>query len=105
MTFDLTLARSIAAAALVAVIAGGCASTEDGLRLAEEPGYQAGYGDGCITATEQDKSFSTKRERDAYAFDNDRAYRAGWRQGYLQCGGGRSATSDGGLILGQENES
>ena len=36
--------------------------------------------------------------------DIDRAYAAGWRQGYIQCEGRDAAASDGGLILGQENE-
>lgn len=81
----------------------GCASG-DALALAEEPTFQAGYGDGCVTASEDDKSFSTTRVRDDYLFDADRAYRAGWRQGYIQCGGNASASSDGGRILGQQNE-
>lgn len=86
-----------------AALAASCASDET-LALAEEPGFQAGYGDGCATSTEQDKSFSTKRHRDDYLFENDRAYRAGWRQGYIQCGGNEEQTNDGGLLLGQENE-
>jgi hypothetical protein len=92
------------AVAVLCAFSSGCASTEDGLRRAEEPGYQAGYGDGCVTASEQDKSFSTKRARDDYQFESDRAYRAGWRQGYLSCGGNAGQQSDGGLILGRENE-
>jgi len=95
--------RALIAISLVAASIGGCASDE-ALNLAEQPSYQAGYGDGCVTATEEDKSFSTKRQRDEYLFDNDKAYRAGWRQGYLQCGGRASAPNDGGRILGQENE-
>lgn len=90
-------------AVFTAAFAASCASDET-LALAEEPGFQAGYGDGCATSTEQDKSFSTKRHRDDYQFENDRAYRAGWRQGYIQCGGNEEQTSDGGLLLGQENE-
>ena len=89
---------------LTAILMASACASDEALRLADEPGYQAGYGDGCVTATERDKSFSTKRVRDEYMFDNDRAYRAGWRQGFLQCGGRTAAASDGGLILGQENE-
>ncbi len=98
MTAVLSLAAMLAA--------GGCALySETGERLSEQPTYQAGYGDGCSTALEEDKSFSTEKTRDSYLFDNDKAYRAGWRQGYLSCGA-RSLEneSDGGLILGQENE-
>lgn len=95
--------RSFAALALLGLAASACAS-DDALKLADQPGFPAGYGDGCATATEQDKSFSTKRVRDDYMFDNDRAYAAGWRQGYLQCGGRDTSRNDGGLELGQENE-
>lgn len=73
-------------------------------RLRESPGFAAGYGDGCTTATEEDKSFSTKRERDAYAFENDEGYRAGWRQGYLECSNQTPEAKDGGRILGERNE-
>ncbi len=80
-----------------------CASSAQ--LLAEEPSYQAGYGDGCATAIEEDKSFSRKKTRDAYLFENDKAYRAGWRQGYLACGERNAENeTDGGLILGQDNE-
>ncbi|GAB4527303.1 MAG: hypothetical protein Kow00133_16190 [Amphiplicatus sp.] len=105
-SFSVTLSRPLSAFTpffAFAVLAAGCASDE-ALRLSEEPTYQAGYGDGCLTSTEEDKSFSTKRARDDYLFDNDRAYRAGWRQGYLQCGGRASDPDDGGRILGQQNE-
>lgn len=81
---------------------GACAG--DYARYADAPGYQAGYGDGCVTATEADKSFSTKRQRDDDAFASDKAYAAGWRQGYLQCGGNERQPNDGGRVLGEENE-
>ncbi len=70
--------------------------------LADDPNYIAGYGDGCTTAHEQDKSFSTRRVRDANLFDNDRAYRAGWRQGYQQCESPYRKADDGGRVLGDE---
>lgn len=70
--------------------------------LTEEPGFLAGYGDGCATAHELDKSFSTKRVKDDYQFDNDRAYRSGWRQGYQQCQSPYRKADDGGRILGDE---
>ena len=89
---------------LALVAAAGCASTGNLAELREQPGFVAGYGDGCATATEEDKSFSTRTTRDAYSFENDEAYRAGWRQGYLQCGTEKNRANDGGRILGQENE-
>ncbi len=82
----------------------GCASYADLEALRESPGFAAGYGDGCATATEEDKSFSTKRTRDAYAFDNDEGYRVGWRQGYLECTNQTPDARDGGRILGERNE-
>jgi len=81
---------------------GACAS--DYGRYAEEPSFQTGYGDGCVTATETDKSFSTKRQRDDEAFANDKAYASGWRQGFLQCNGNDRSPNDGGRVLGEENE-
>lgn len=88
-------------AAALGLAAAACAS--DPNKYAEEPGFQAGYGDGCVTATEEDKSFSTRTARDADAFETDPAYRAGWRQGYAQCGSQRSA-NDGGRILGERDD-
>ncbi len=94
--------RSAAIAAAAALV--GCAATPEVLALRELPSFHVGYGDGCTTANEEDKSFSTKTERDAYAFDNDRAYRAGWRQGYLECSNRTPDAVDGGRILGERNE-
>lgn len=93
-----------APAALTAGLLAGCASTADLAALREAPGFSAGYGDGCSTATEEDKSFSTRQTRDAYSFDNDEAYRAGWRQGYLECSNTTPEAKDGGRILGERNE-
>ncbi len=87
-----------------AIFLAGCATSADLEALRASPGFAAGYGDGCSTATEEDKSFSTKRTRDAYAFDNDEGYRAGWRQGYLECSNQTPEAKDGGRILGESNE-
>lgn len=94
--------------AATALMTAGCALTPatgpGGLPLTESPSYHVGYGDGCSTSNEEDKSFSTKSTRDAYAFDNDDAYRAGWRQGYLECDNRVPDAIDGGRILGERNE-
>ena len=97
------LLRSLAIASGALILA-GCTSSSHLQALREAPGFSAGYGDGCTTATEADKSFSTEQSRDEYAFDNDEAYRAGWRQGYLECSTQTSVSSDGGRILGEANE-
>ena len=101
---DIAIARRIgfkgAAFAGLALAAAGCASA-DLLELQEAPGFQAGYVDGCDTASEEEKSFSTTRTRDAYAFENDEAYRAGWRRGYMECSDVIPEPKDGGRILGE----
>ncbi|MDZ7629087.1 MAG: hypothetical protein U5J99_11875 [Parvularculaceae bacterium] len=91
--------RTVIAAVLLAGLT-ACA-TDTG--LSEEPGFIVGYGDGCATAQEQGKSFSTERHRDAEAFESDRAYRSGWRQGWQQCKDPAGRANDGGLILGDED--
>ena len=95
------LARTSAGALCALLLASACVSDETAA-LAEEPGYAQGFNDGCTTATEEEKSFSTRRVRDAYEFENNRAYRAGWRQGYLQCQNTVQAPETGGRILGNE---
>jgi hypothetical protein len=82
-----------------AVLLAACASDSG---LFDEPGYVAGFGDGCATAHEEDKSFSTKRVRDAELFETDKAYRSGWRQGWQQCQSPYRKADDGGRILGDE---
>lgn len=87
-------------AALIVIT--GCATT-DLTALQQEPGYVAGFSDGCATATEAEKSFSTKRVRDDNAFAEDRAYQAGWRSGLLQCNHRYDdETSRDGRILGED---
>lgn len=91
-------------AVMSVLAAAGCASQSTLAELRELPGFHAGYGDGCLTSNEEDKSFSTKKARDARAFENDEAYRAGWRQGYLECNTRTRDAIDGGRILGERNE-
>ena len=93
-----------AAVSMVALIGlAACASVERDETLYNEPGYIAGFADGCQTANESDKSFSTKRVRDDAAFEDDKAYRSGWRAGLLQCKTDYDdQTSDGGRILGED---
>ena len=90
--------------AAAALSLGGCATGLDAEAQREAPGFQAGYGDGCMTASEEDKSFSTRQTRDAYDFENDASYRAGWRQGYIECTSSIPEAKDGGRILGERNE-
>ncbi len=98
------MSRLLVFGAAGALLLSGCASGPELAALRDSPSFQVGYGDGCLTAGEDDKSFSTKTARDAYAFENDKAYRAGWRQGYLECSNYSQRTNDGGRVLGQRNE-
>ncbi len=85
----------------IAICISGCATT-DFAALQEEPGYIAGFSDGCATAQEAEKSFSTERVRDDIAFNDDKSYQAGWRSGLLQCDyRNDDTTSQGGRILGE----
>lgn len=87
---------------VVLMLASGCTSTEELTALQNEPAYIAGFSDGCATARESEKSFSTKRVRDEAAFADDRAYQAGWRSGLLECNYRfEDDTSNGGRILGE----
>ncbi|MBY0422513.1 MAG: hypothetical protein K2Q06_09425, partial [Parvularculaceae bacterium] len=79
-------------------------ATESTDLLASEPNYGRGYSDGCQTASERGKSFSTKTVRDDALFDSDKGYRAGWRYGYQNCGLRVSPSPDGGRALGQEGD-
>lgn len=88
---------------VVALLLSACAS--DGVQqLAEEPNYGRGYSDGCQTAAERSKSFSTKVFRDDVLFNSDKGYRAGWRYGYQNCGIKTSRAPDGGRVLGEEGD-
>lgn len=96
----------MATAGLLLAAAGGlgaCVSHETAL-LADDPGFARGYGDGCRTAGELDKSFSTTSFKDDYEFDTSRAYRAGWRQGMAQCRDVVPEAETGGRILGEQSE-
>ncbi len=87
----------------IATLLSGCVTTPDIEALRESPSFQVGFGDGCAMSSEDDKSFSSTKSRDAYAFENDPAYRAGWRQGYLECKSRVPDQNNGGRILGERD--
>ena len=98
------MTRTLPLLAIAAVTLTGCATSADIEALREYPGFQAGYSDGCLTSTEEDKSFSTDKARDTYAFEEDEAYRAGWRQGYLECTSRVPNQNNGGRVLGERDQ-
>ena len=69
------------------ILLAGCVSPEQTQQAIDGPMYPAGYADGCASASEASKPFSTKMVRDEDLFKGDRSYRAGWRQGFSSCGG------------------
>ncbi|MEL6362182.1 MAG: hypothetical protein AAFR21_13975 [Pseudomonadota bacterium] len=87
---------------IVLASAAACATSEETWLLREDPAFARGFGDGCASATEDGKSFSTKHFRDEYEFEESKAYRSGWRQGYLDCESRDIKRNDGGLVLGDE---
>ena len=70
---------------VLATFAAGCAS-ESVIGLQNEAEWPLGYADGCETAEQRSRLFSTRVVRDEELFESNRAYAAAWRQGYLACG-------------------
>ncbi len=56
--------------------------------------YQTGYSDGCATGNQRLAGFKQTVKRDKILFNTDEAYRIGWNQGYVTCGGRESPLSD-----------
>lgn len=80
------------------VLALSACSTSEDRDLQRLPQYQAGYNDGCRTALDRGRGFAAEITRNKAAFDQDSAYRAGWRDGSMNCGPndglGRNPTFD-----------
>lgn len=74
------------AVAIAAVALASCASGEKDRDLERLPQYQAGYRDGCQTALKRERGFASEIVRNKAAFEQDAAYRAGWRDGSMTCG-------------------
>jgi len=64
----------------------GCMNTTD-QGLQNQATYQQGYVDGCTTGNQRSRGFSETVKRNDGLWDRDEAYRVGWRQGYVVCGG------------------
>ncbi len=78
--------RHLAIAAIFAASAplAACVS-ETAPDFRSSPYFPIGYSDGCASATEESKSFSTTSIRDEAMFKDDAGYRSGWRQGHAAC--------------------
>jgi hypothetical protein len=84
-------AFGILSAGLLAVGLSACANTTDPALL-ESPNYSMGYTDGCATGNQRVHGFSDTVTRNEQMFDDDEAYRVGWRDGYGSCGGSQVDT-------------
>ncbi len=78
--------RNLSIAAIFAgnLALAGCVS-DTSPDFKNSPYFPIGYSDGCASATEAGKSFSTETVRDEAMFKDDAGYRSGWRQGYAAC--------------------
>lgn len=86
------------AAILVVCGLAACTTAQEDRDLERLPQYQAGYSDGCRTALNRNRGFAAEVVRNKAAFEQDAAYRAGWRDGSTSCGPanglGRNPTFD-----------
>lgn len=79
----------------------GCALFESPAEraLRRSPDFRAGYSDGCASAN---ASGANPREeggrQDADAFAGNRAYRAGWNEGFSACRSNQAQTGNAGPI-------
>jgi hypothetical protein len=71
---------------LIAVLflAASCGGVDP--ELMKEPNFQSGYDDGCRTASSRGSGSGNPKYRNDNLFRNDKAYEAGWRNGYSSCG-------------------
>jgi hypothetical protein len=77
---DKRLSRFCVMAPCVALLA--CAAPDEAVR---SPAYDAGFGDGCATATADMAAVPRPAIRDEAAFSGDTGYRAGWLSGHAAC--------------------
>jgi len=59
-----------------------CAASEAPIR---SPAYEAGFDDGCATASAEAAPIPRPAKRDETAFSKDADYRAGWISGHAAC--------------------
>lgn len=85
--FDCVRTPALAAGTLACLVAlGGCSTPGKTRQAMDGPMYPAGYADGCASAREAEKPFSTEVIQDRNMYRDDPSYATGWRQGYSACG-------------------
>ena len=81
------IARSFTVMALAVCLAGcGILFPSHRDRAAKNnPGFKAGFSDGCASATNQETNYRGEQVRDEQLYKTDKHYRAGWASGYYNC--------------------
>ncbi|MGH6828055.1 MAG: hypothetical protein ACREFW_04000 [Rhizomicrobium sp.] len=75
---------SLVFAALAFAVA-GCAGGAKERALQNNPGFRAGYEDGCAAATDQGSDLRGRPVGDSQQYQSDDVYRAGWSSGFQTC--------------------
>ena len=70
-----------AIALALGLITAACADSE----TMRSPAYQAGFNDGCATASAQSAGAARPPQRDAELAAKEADYRAGWNAGHAVC--------------------
>jgi hypothetical protein len=82
------LARGALGLVLVPLLA-GCIAL--GSKASRDPNFQAGYSDGCASATASGADYRTGGQvRDDALYKASQAYRSGWGTGFASCNPRRS---------------
>jgi hypothetical protein len=68
-------------AAGLAVIASACAAPP----MPQSPFYEAGFADGCATASAETAPVPRAAQRDEALYAKDPGYRSGWISGHASC--------------------
>jgi hypothetical protein len=68
--------------AVMAVLIAGCAGATANR---DSPAYNAGFSDGCATASAEGSGVPKAPQRDAALYQQDADYRAGWASGHASC--------------------
>ena len=84
---------------LGALVLSGC-TTEIDPAIRKAPTFQVGYNDGCTTVNQRVAGFKETVRRNDSLFEQDEAYKAGWKEGYSTCGG--STTRETEIFGGEE---
>ncbi|HXJ00436.1 MAG TPA: hypothetical protein VNH44_04390 [Micropepsaceae bacterium] len=69
-------------AAIVGLVLAACAGAPADQ---DSPAYEAGFADGCATASAESTSVPSTPQRDETLYAQDSGYRSGWNSGHTTC--------------------